>query len=330
MSLKLAVLSTLLFSSSALGAWIPWFNSKRATVCNGRSELCGRSYGNVTYLGAHNSFAASKNPFALARTQEVDVTAQLKLGVRMLQGQTHMKDGRLHFCHTSTSSSPLLSLPASDTISACGLFDGGTVENYLKKVKAFLDANPNEVLTFIFTNPERVSIPNAWKPAFDNSGITPLTYVPPSRPVKRNDWPTLGQLIDQGKRVIVFLDEGADGSAGGVVDFILPQFDMVWEDPFSSTDKNFPCRVDRIRGPLSTDEHLNMINHNLNTNIIPIGDGVLISNRIDAPTTNGVNSILAHANGCAPFASNRAPNYVLLDWVNVGQGPAAVARLNGF
>jgi len=175
-----------------------------------------------------------------------------------------------------------------------------------------------------------VSLPGVWKPAFDNSGITPLAYVPPSRPVRRNDWPSLGQLIDQGKRVVVFLDAGANGSDGGIVDFILPQFDMVWEDPFDPTDKNFPCRVDRISGPLSTDEHENLINHNLNTNIIPIGSGVLISDRADAPTTNSINSILAHANGCAPFASGRAPNFVLLDYVNVGQGPAAVDRLNGF
>ena len=58
-------------------------------------------------------------------------------------------------------------------------------------------------------------------------GVTPLAYVPPSRPVKRSDWPTLGQLIDMNKRVIVFLDAGADGSAGGIVDFILPEFQMV-------------------------------------------------------------------------------------------------------
>jgi hypothetical protein len=29
------------------------------------------------------------------------------------------------------------------------------------------------------------------------------------------------------KRVVVFLDYGADGSDGGVVDFILPEFQMV-------------------------------------------------------------------------------------------------------
>lgn len=42
--------------------------------------------------------------------------------------------------------------------------------------------------------------------------------------MKQSDWPTLGQLIDSGKRVIVFLDSGADVSS---VPFILPEFEMV-------------------------------------------------------------------------------------------------------
>jgi hypothetical protein len=36
----------------------------RATVCNGRAELCDRRYGNTTFLTAHNSFAFSSNPLA--------------------------------------------------------------------------------------------------------------------------------------------------------------------------------------------------------------------------------------------------------------------------
>lgn len=34
-----------------------------------------------------------------------------------------------------------------------------------------MDANPNEVVTLILTNPERVSLTGFWKPAFDNSGM---------------------------------------------------------------------------------------------------------------------------------------------------------------
>ncbi|KAL0573224.1 hypothetical protein V5O48_008728 [Marasmius crinis-equi] len=166
----------------------------------------------------------------------------------------------------------------------CILFDGGLVSDYLKLVKSFLDANPNEVITLLFTNPEGVSIADVWKPAFDTAGITPLAYVPPHQPMARSEWPTLGELIDSGKRVVVFLDAGAD--TGGV-DFILPEFTMIWEPPFSSTDPSFPCRVDRTAGPLSAADHMYMLNHNLNLEVV---DGVLISDRPEAPTTNSVNS----------------------------------------
>ncbi len=50
------------------------------------------------------------------------------------------------------------------------LFDGGLVVDYLKTVKGWLDNNPNEVLTFLFTNPEGLSLTNIWKPAFDEAG----------------------------------------------------------------------------------------------------------------------------------------------------------------
>ncbi|KIM43916.1 hypothetical protein M413DRAFT_68325 [Hebeloma cylindrosporum] len=286
------------------------FLENRATVCNGHAELCGRLYSNVTVVGAHDSFAFSADPFALARDQEVNITTQLNLGVRLLQAQAHMsKDGTLHFCHTS-----------------CSLFDGGKVVDYLKIVKKFLDANPNEVLTLLFTNPEGLSVLDVWKPAFDASGITPLTYVPPSLPVKQSEWPTLGKLIESGKRVIVFLDSSTDT---GLVNFILPEFQMIWETPFTVTNSSFPCKVDRIHGPLATEDHTYMINHSLNVNIIPIGSGVIIPDRYNAATTNGIPSIMAHVNGCLPFGANRNPQFLLLDFVNIGEGFKAADILNG-
>ncbi|KAF4588352.1 hypothetical protein EYR38_010320 [Pleurotus pulmonarius] len=288
-------------------------SAKRATVCNGHAELCNRSFGNVTFFGSHDSFAFTTDPFVLARDQEHKLICAMELCTSAIPVRIIFYDRR---CLRSFQYRTV----------GCILFDGGTVEDYLKKVKAFLDANPNEVITLIFTNPEGVSIPNVWKPAFDNSGITPLAFIPPSIPMKASDWPTLGQLIDSGKRVVVFLDAGADGQGSG--NFILPEFPMIWETPFSQTDPSFPCRVDRIQGPLSTEDHMYMINHSLNVNILPIGDGVLVSDPVDAPVTNGVTSIVNHASGCAQFAAGRAPNFVLLDYVNIGQGKQAVDILN--
>jgi len=44
------------------------------------------------------------------------------------------------------------------------------VEDYFKKVKNFLDRHPNEVLTLILANPEKVSVANVWQPIFESSG----------------------------------------------------------------------------------------------------------------------------------------------------------------
>ncbi|KAJ6552991.1 PLC-like phosphodiesterase [Mycena capillaripes] len=294
----------LCFVASAFGVAVP---TKRATVCNGHAELCNRSYGNTTFMGSHDSFAFSEDPFALARDQEVDIPTQLGLGVRLLQAQAHLNDGVIHFCHTS-----------------CALFDGGTVLAYLTTVKTWLDANPNEILSLLFTNPEGLSIPNVWAPAFEQSGIASLAYIPPTNPMPQAAWPTLGSMIDSGKRVVVYLDAGADGSDGGVVPYILPEFTMIWETQFGYTDASFPCSVDRISG--SPADHMYMINHSLNIDIF----GIVLSDPEQAGTTNGVASIVAHANGCVPFSQgNRLPSFVLLDFVNIGSGLAAVNQLNG-
>ena len=45
--------------------------------------------------------------------------------------------------------------------------------HYLSYVKTFLDANPSEVLTLLFTNPEGQSVQDVWKPAFDAAGNSP-------------------------------------------------------------------------------------------------------------------------------------------------------------
>ena len=40
------------------------FIHSRDQLCNGSAGLCDRKYGNTTFVGAHDSFAYSSNPFA--------------------------------------------------------------------------------------------------------------------------------------------------------------------------------------------------------------------------------------------------------------------------
>ena len=63
---------------------------------------------------------------------------------------------------------------------------------------------------------------------------------------------------------------------------------MIWETPFSVTDASFPCKVDRTKGPLAPADQMYMINHSLNNNVL--GTGIIVSDPIDARTTNGVPS----------------------------------------
>ncbi|KAJ7210023.1 PLC-like phosphodiesterase [Mycena pura] len=224
---------------------------------------------NTTFMGSHDSAFFSSKSLALARDQEIDVSTQL----------AHLNNGVIHFCHTS-----------------CGLFNGGAVLAYLQTVKTWLDANPDEVLTLLFTNPEGLSLSDHTSDALSTTtGIAALAYVPPQTPMPQSAWPTLGSLIDAGTRVVVFLDARADGSDGGVVPYILPEFTMV-----------------RILNTSST-------------------FGMLLSDPGATGTTNGAASVLADARGCVPLSQgNRLPNFVLMDFVNLGQGMEAVDQLNGF
>jgi len=260
------------------------------------------------HIYAHDSFAFTNDTIQLARVQEVDIPTQLSFGIRLLQAQSHMFNNVLHFCHTS-----------------CLLFDGGTVADYLTLVRTFLDNNPNDVLTLLFTNPEGWSFNQTWAPLFENANLSSYAYVPPQNPMPQNAWPTLGNMIASGKRLVVFIDYLGNDSA--TVDYLLPEFGMIWETPYDMTDPAFNCSVDRIRGTLSATNQMYLVNHYLDLNVLNLG--ILISDVEDAPTTNSVSSIVANADNCVPLANGRYPNFVLIDYINIGNAFKAGDQLNG-
>lgn len=80
---------------------------KRATTCNGSSDLCNRLYSNVTFAGAHNSYAIANGAGGLASNQNVSLAGQLNAGIRLLQSQAHNSTNQtasgagIDLCHTS-------------------------------------------------------------------------------------------------------------------------------------------------------------------------------------------------------------------------------------
>lgn len=169
-----------------------------ATTCNGHAELCDKLYSNVTFIGSHDSAFVGILP---VDNQFDSVADQLSIGVRFLQAQSHDKDGTIELCHTS-----------------CAEKDAGTLQAWLETVATFLEANTEEVVTLLITNGDGIA-GSEFAAAFEAAGAAAFAYSPGST-LTLSQWPTLGDLIDAGTRLVVFMDYPADNS----VSYILPEF----------------------------------------------------------------------------------------------------------
>lgn len=288
--------------------------------CNGREEYCDRTYDNITQIATHGSPFSGVMP---SDNQNVGVEAQLDAGIRFLQAQTRkgLIFSGLKLCHTS-----------------CMMEDAGPLEDYLRRVKHWLDSHPNEVVTLLLTNGGFLDI-GAFEQVFTKVGLVDIAFAPPPRPRRKRApkvagrWPTLRELIKKKQRLVVFLDYGAKPAK---VPYILDQFDHFWETPFNTVDPNFrQCDIDRP--PLKKDaskeavaqmsSRMYLVNHYLDTTVL----GIKVPNRRDAKKTNaaeGEGSIGAQAALCEQKHGHK-PKVVLVNYFDVGQVLKAQDRLNG-
>lgn len=272
-----------------------------ASVCNGHAEFCSRQFSNVTEIGSHDS--AFVGTF-LTDNQGISVTDQLNSGIRFLQAQTHDFLGDLYLCHTS-----------------CFELNVGPLTDYLSTIKTWMDSNPNEVITLLLVNGDDVSVSD-FGSAMQSSGLSTYAYTPPSQ-LSMDEWPTLGELIDAGTRLVMFLDTGADTST---VSYILPEFNYFFETAYDVTDASFSsCALDRPSGS-NGDGLMMIVNHFLDVDIL----GILIPDDAADNTTNaatGPGSIGAQADLCYS-TWGRNPNFILVDYSNTGEVFTAQNTLN--
>ncbi|CAK5264534.1 unnamed protein product [Mycena citricolor] len=289
---------------------------RRATTCNGHSELCNRSYGNITYIGAHDSYAVGTNNLAV--NQDYDITQQLTDGVRMLQSQVHNNSGTIQLCHTSCvspQSSPAISSPDEF---AAGLVQRRNAPRLLDErfrstllascpqaeiasVKTWMDANPNEVVTLLIVNSDNFPA-SSFASVFAAAGVDKLSYAPTSLPLTYNNWPTLSTLIDA-------------------------EFTNMWETPFDVTT-SFDCSVNRSH-VADTATSMYVINHFFDTVVF----GSPVPDVADANTTNAVSGTRALGTQAALCQTQygRPPTFMLVDFYEYGGGSVfqVAAGLNG-
>jgi hypothetical protein len=123
----------------------------------------------------------------------------------------HTNDNDIYVCHTS-----------------CAIQNGGTLSSYLQKVTSWVSANPNDVVTLIIVNIDNLPA-TTFAQSFSSAGLEQYMYSPTAGQLTINEWPTLGSLVDSGKRVLAFMDNQADFSQ---VPWLIDEFSNMFEDAY--------------------------------------------------------------------------------------------------
>jgi hypothetical protein len=305
-------------------------------ACNGHIELCDRRYTNVVYPATHNAMAAADDPGWFIPEQPTGIIGQLNAGIRVLlidawYGQRTQRAGliatapgsheqalavaekefgpevvasalRLRNAVTTTPTGPI------EPYLCHGLCEIGATqwEPVMARVRAWLAAHPREVVTLFI---EDYVSPADTANVFRDAGLLP--YVHEQQAGKA--WPTLEQMIDSGRRLVVLMERRGGGKA---YPWLLQGFDYVQDTPFFNPSvADLGCTPNR--GTASNP--LLLVNHWLNN----FNSLVTDSRRVNAY------GILEPILVKCQKERGQLPNFIAVNYFNEGDLFRAVDTLNG-
>ncbi len=304
--------------------------------CNGYVVLCSRAYDAVSYPTTHNSMSAADQSGWFIPEQPTGLVGQLNAGIRTLlidswYGQQTNRKGVI--TNAGTTSAQALSqaneqygAPVVQSAlrlrSALNLVPRGPVEPYLchqlcalgstpmlsalQGVRQWLAANPREVVTFIIE--DYISAADTAK-VFQQAGLLPYVHTQsPGQP-----WPTLGEMIDSGRRLQVFDQSNPGGTAAP---WLLKAWDWIQDTPYDNSSAS-ALSCDRLRG--SAGNSLFLIN-----NLITRFD----TRVTDSARLNAYDALWPYVSRCQQ-QRGQIPNFVAVDYFNQGNVFAVVNQLNG-
>ncbi|KAG2179578.1 hypothetical protein INT44_006425 [Umbelopsis vinacea] len=272
-------------------------------ACNGDASLCNKPYNQVSYLITHNSYASMPN---VAQNQHYDVNTQLKDGIRGLKLsalKSHNNSG-VELCHGS-----------------CAILDAGPAHDTLNTIASWLNDNPSEVVSIMWNNLGNFKATELQAEYQQVSGIMDLLYV---QPANNLTWPTLSDMISSGKRLVNYMDVGADQYQ---VPWLHDQFSYIFETPYENhNDSQFNCQIDRPQDPTNTEEMMYVMNHFLYGSL-KIGN---LPIELPQPSiTNDTNgqALNNHADNCTTVFQ-RPPNFIEVDFYESGTTFQVLDKLN--
>ncbi len=259
--------------------------------CNGSAALCERAYDEVAYPTSHNAFSILEE-CCFARNQLLSMPEQMERGIRALMLDTHYHEDGLtpgvFLCHGFCGLGPRLK----------PLGEG------LAEIRSFLERHPAEVLTLIFEDYVALADTQA---AFAAAGLLPFVHgQAPGVP-----WPTLREMIEAGRRLVVFTDRSFPDAPPWYMDWrrhaVETGFGFASPDAFSCADN---------RGDPAAPLYI------LNHFITPADSFGVAAEQVNQP---GV--LFGRAVACWA-ERDRFPNFVTVDYSGRGDVVGVAAMLN--
>lgn len=221
--------------------------------CNGSEALCERRVDQVVVPATHNSYAASEQPGWRFASQRFGIARQLEDGIRGLLLDVHhgVRRPGSELIWTDLRASGGRSNKAADALPpaaleaaerAAGQVGGPAPEGErglylchtlcelgaeplvpeLVAIREFVERNPGEVLFLIV---EDYVAPAEIAAAFEQAGLASMAAALP----RSGPQPTLGELLDEGKHLLVFSEE-----EGGEPPWYMPAFSYISDTPLGA------------------------------------------------------------------------------------------------
>jgi hypothetical protein len=304
-------------------------------VCNGHAELCDRRFDEVSLAASHNSMSVAGKPGWYLGEQGLDIVPQLDFGVRALlvdvwygfdagngRVRTSARSYEEALAVANEELGPDIVAAALRTVDAVtpsepqgdealymchGLCETGATsfDTTLGDVRAWLATHPDEVMA-IFVE-DHVDADDV-AAAVTEAGLGPYLHTP----VGGAPFPTLGDMIRAGDRLIVMLEEG-DGRPEHP--WLVNGFEFVQETPYTfPTVESFSCVPNRGE----PDAPLFQLNHWI------AGFTELVSS---AQLVNTADVLGARAEQCRDERGLQ-PTFVAVNYADIGDVIAVVDQLN--
>ena len=269
--------------------------------CNTWTALCARHYDEVVYPTTHAAMANASPPWDYP-AQRFSLYRQLQDGIRALMLEVHDFEGELVLCLGDCSEGHVPFASA------------------LAEVSLYLAENPREVVTLLVSNGAPAEDLAA---ALQASDLTNWLHFQAAG----ESWPTLGRMIDEGQRLVVFAT-GATGASDGVLSF--EEFFASTRDDYGAADE-LDCELPRG----SAEKPLMLVNHFVSEMSSVAGSSGGAGGEASGGGGNGESASVLHAlpdvaaiinenpflirrlRGCV--ATNaRTPTFVAVDFYDVG------------